>query len=117
MSKSSVRYTQLEYEQAINGVRATTISEAEFQRRVMIVASQLGWLFYHAYDPIADEAGFPDLVMTRRGRVIFAELKTEKGKVSDEQRKWLELLSMCPKPVEVYLWRPSMMEKIVETLK
>jgi hypothetical protein len=56
---------------------------------------------------VEGDAGFPDLVLARDGRVIFAELKTERGKPSPAQDRWmLEIrgrydTSLC------YLWRPS----------
>jgi aldehyde:ferredoxin oxidoreductase len=114
---SGIRWTQEQYEQAIKGVRAPDISEAKFQAEVMKVAAQLGWIFYHTHDSIGSAAGFPDLVLARKGRVIiFAELKTEKGVVTQEQRKWFEVLDgvrFC----HAYVWRPSDMEEIVEILK
>lgn len=36
--------------------------------------------------------GFPDLVMAKRNRVVFAELKSEKGPVSEDQEEWLTVL-------------------------
>lgn len=52
----------------------------------------------------ADGRGFPDLVLVRGHRVIFAELKAEKGKASREQINWLSLLAETK--AEVYTWRP-----------
>jgi len=60
-------------------------------------------------------AGFPDLCMCRDKRIIFAELKTEKGKTTVEQEKWLEKFNKTS--AEVYLWRPSDFNKICEILK
>lgn len=47
----------------------------------------------------------------RRGRVIFAELKTRTGKLTPEQATWLSVLRQtgC---VEVYEWRPADWEAI-----
>lgn len=47
--------------------------------------------------------GFPDLVLARSGRVVFAECKSEKGRLSDEQVSWLDALAGA----EVYVWRPA----------
>lgn len=47
--------------------------------------------------------GYVDLTMARDGRVIFAELKTEKGKLSPAQEEWRDALE----GQEYYLWRPS----------
>jgi len=113
---SAIRWTQEDYQRAINGVRAPAISERQFQAAVMKIAAQLGWTFYHTYDSIGSQAGFPDLVLAKQDQcLIFAELKTEKGKVSKEQQKWMDLLDRTG--VYVYVWRPSMMEKIVEILR
>src|SRR5438093_187268 len=51
-------------------------------------------------------AGFPDWVLAHPGheRVIYAELKTEIGRVSPEQRRWLDVLTASGH--EVHVWRP-----------
>ena len=81
------------------------------------------WRYYHTRDSRRSAAGFPDLVLVRGPRLIFAELKTERGKLTADQVAWLEDLAMVaatatgrawdppgdpPPPVpEVYVWRPS----------
>jgi hypothetical protein len=62
-----------------------------------------------------DGVGFFDLVMIRGPRTIFAELKSEKGKLSHEQNKWIVTAKECP-GVEVYVWRPSDIKNIERTL-
>lgn len=40
--------------------------------------------------------GWPDLTLAKEGhRLIFMELKTEEGEVSEEQWFWLRLLNLC----------------------
>ena len=58
---------------------------------------------------MAGAKGLPDLIMARRGRVIFAELKSTKGKVRPDQQMWLdELTARVPDVThEVYTWRPA----------
>lgn len=107
------------------------ISEDEFQTQVISLARMLGWhvahfrgvrtqrkdgsIFYQT--PVqADGKGFPDLVMVKGRRVIYAELKSEKGKLSQEQKEWLDLLAVDKKR-EVYCWRPSELESIQEILE
>jgi len=63
----------------------------------------------------ADGVGFPDLCLVREQRIIFAELKSAKGKVSDEQFIWLENLGKTK--AEVYIWRPVDREEIEEILR
>jgi hypothetical protein len=47
----------------------------------------------------------------RPPRLVLAELKSEAGKVTEHQARWLALLHACP-GVEVFLWRPSDLERI-----
>ena len=44
----------------------------------------------------ADGDGWPDLVLVRPPRLIFAELKSETGKVKPHQSKWLDVLRLLP---------------------
>lgn len=96
---------------ALNPDRQT---EREFQREVVKRALLFGWKVYHTYDSRRSAAGFPDLVMVRGDRLIFAELKTEEGKLSEDQEKWLTALA---KTGQAEVWRPSMMDKIVRALR
>ena len=75
-----------------------------------------GWLCYHTHDSRRSEPGFPDIVMVRPPSVLFAELKTDTGRVTPAQRMWLEALGRCP-GIEAYVWRPSDFDAIVERLK
>ena len=91
------------------------MTESKFQASVMKIAEDSGWLLFHDYDSRRGNAGFPDLVMTRDGRTIFAELKSQKGRIRSEQKRWLAELERTP-GIEVYLWRPSDLDQIVEKL-
>jgi len=55
--------------------------------------------------PIIGDVGYPDLTLCRDGRLIFAELKAERGRLSDEQARWLQDLAATR--AEVVVWRPS----------
>jgi hypothetical protein len=91
------------------------VSEKELLGLVTDIAEAGRWLVYHTYDSRRSQRGFPDLVMTRDGRVIFAELKSQKGRVRPEQQHWLDELNKVA-GVEVYLWRPSDSDTIEKTL-
>ena len=82
------------------------LSERAFQRQVAELAELTGWRVYHTYDSRRSSPGFPDLVLVRAPRVIFAELKRERGRVTAAQREWADELGQCP-GVEYYLWRPG----------
>ncbi len=92
------------------------MNEREFQAQVVELATWMGWRVYHTYDSRRSHAGFPDLVLVRAPRVIFAELKSEKGIVSPDQRNWLGVLQACP-GVEAYLWRPADINTIEGVLR
>lgn len=81
------------------------VPEREFQAQVLQLAKLSGWFCYHTHDSRRSAAGFPDLVLVRAPRVLFAELKSEKGQTRPEQAAWLEALRGC-RSVEVALWRP-----------
>lgn len=87
-------------------------------RQVIDLAKVNRWRLYHAYDSRRSAAGFPDLVLVRPPRLIFAELKTAKGRLTREQGGWLTDLGALALPgVEVYVWRPDDWNEIVERLK
>jgi hypothetical protein len=88
----------------MKGYRRYT-TEGEWMATVSDLAALQGWANYHTYDSRRSKWGFPDLCLVRPPRIIFAELKSERGRPSDAQRYWLDLLTRCP--VEAYLWRPD----------
>ena len=73
---------------------------------VIDLADLLGWLVYHTHDSRRSAAGFPDLVFVRGERLIVAELKTERGRVSNAQSAWLAALDAIS-GIETYVWRPN----------
>jgi len=79
------------------------------QERVNALLDGLGWLTFHDVDPLLNRAGFLDVCATRDGYLLFAELKSATGRVSDEQREWLERLDLVASRapnVLVHVWRP-----------
>lgn len=82
------------------------MTEAEFQSAVIELAKLTGWKWYHTHNSRRSVPGFPDLVLVHRvtGRVVFAELKTETGRVAPAQTEWLDLLGVRN---DAYLWRPN----------
>lgn len=80
------------------------LKETPFQRQIIQVAKGLGLLCYHTYDSRRSEPGFPDLVIVG-SRTIFRELKTMTGRVTKEQKLWLERLNASGQDAKV--WRPS----------
>jgi len=91
------------------------LSERQFSAQVLRYAALRGWHCYFTQRSEKSPAGFPDLVLVRRPRVIFAELKSDRGRCTPEQRAWLAELAECS--VEVKLWRPSDWEEIDRCLR
>ena len=105
------------------------ITEAEFQTQFIQYARLQGFLVAHFrtsrtqradgsvfYEtPVqADGKGFPDLVLTRPGRLVFVELKAERGRTSLGQDRWINALKDCGQ--EVYVFRPGMWKQIEQIL-
>jgi hypothetical protein len=75
--------------------------------------TQHGWV-----TPLQGHKGAPDLRIVGT-RLIHAELKSDKGKLGDEQSVWLNALRAAG--AEVYVWRPSdwwdgTIDRVLETL-
>jgi len=97
------------------GLRVT-ITEKEFLAQVVELARLCGWLVYHPWLSVRSAAGFPDLVCVRLSRVLFVELKSERGTVTLAQQEWIDALSLTGK-AEVWIWRPSDWNVVVEALR
>ena len=99
----------------------STLSESDFQNTVIELAKLHRWLVYHTFDSRRSDPGFPDLTMVRDGRLIFAELKTEKGRLTGDQAHWLHELGKVIEPyqrhVARYVWRPADWREIEEVLR
>ena len=59
--------------------------------------------------------GFVDVVMVRGERLIFTELKSDKGKLTAYQQEWIDALKLTG--AEVYVWHPEDFNKIVGILQ
>lgn len=102
-------------------VESALMSEEELQDSVIELATTLGWLVHAERrartangwrTPVQGFKGFPDLVLAREHVTLFAELKSEVGKLTPEQLVWAEALGTT-------VWRPRdwMSGRIEEVLK
>lgn len=96
-------------------MKSKLIREKEFMQTVRELAEWKGWKYYHTWNSIRSPAGFPDLVLVKPPRVIFAELKINRRRISPHQQEWLDSLKACP-AVETYLWTPEDFEEIQKVL-
>lgn len=94
------------------------VSESALLSYVLEVAALRSWLAYHTRDSRGSNPGFPDLVLVRRPRLIFAELKSAGRYPTPAQRDWLlELEHVAEsRPLEVYVWRPADLDEIRRVL-
>lgn len=93
------------------------VTERDLREQVRDLCKLFGWKLYFSWTSIHSPRGFPDLVLTNpeQKRVIYAELKSEKGKLTEYQREWLETLEACGQ--EVYLLRPADIDNFVEVFR
>jgi hypothetical protein len=104
------------------------LSEAQFMAQITSLANLRGWHWLHILPGLNERgyyrtpvsgslgAGWPDLVLVKGQRILFVELKTEKGKVTGLQEEVLGVLGAMGY-AEVYVWRPSDWSLILEVLE
>ena len=101
----------------IRKIDRIVITERDLREQIRTLCKLYGWKMYFTWRSIHSPVGFPDLVLanSEQKKVIFAELKREKGKVTPEQKEWLDALKACGQTV--YVWRPGDIEAIAEILR
>lgn len=97
-----------------------TLTETDLQRRIIDLAMLRGWRVAHIRPartvngwrtPMEGHPGLPDLILAKDGQVLLAELKTERGRLTSDQRAWLAAAGSCGR-----LWRPGDWNDIAATL-
>lgn len=91
-------------------------TERNLREQVRSLCGIYGWKMAFTQYSLRSPKGFPDLVLLRPPRLIFAELKSETGKTRPDQDAWLDTLRELP-GAEVFLWRPTDIEQIAEVLR
>ena len=97
------------------------ITERAFTAQVIALARWHKWRVAH-FRPaqtqsgrwitaMQGDVGFPDLVLARAGKVLFAELKSESGKLTRKQMEWAHELRI------MRIWRPRDIDLIEAELK
>lgn len=89
------------------------MTEAELQTFVLAMARARGVLVYHTHDSRRSEPGFPDLVLVGAYGVLWRELKTEKGRPSVDQLRWIAVLTDAGQ--DVGIWRPSQWPEVIDS--
>ena len=90
-------------------------TEAAFQAAVIQLARINGFRIFHHHDSRRqvrpgvfvgdrDASGYPDLTLLRE-RVLWCELKRDRGRLSVAQSDWINALRDAGQ--EAYIWRPG----------
>lgn len=109
-----------------------SMSESQWTAHAIALLQAQGWTVAHFRPAMTkrgrwvtpvqgDGAGFPDLLCVRSqvgsaepsARLLAIELKAERGRMTDGQRLWLDLLGAVPGG-EAYCLRPSERERLLE---
>lgn len=90
------------------------MTEAQWQRRITDLCDLLGLMWHHETDSRRSKKGFPDLVIAGPNGVIFAELKSNTGKVSDAQQAWVRQINTGGG--EAWVWRPTHWDLVMRRL-
>ena len=91
-------------------MEAPKMTEKELSRQIVREAKNCGWLVARTWLSKFSPAGEPDLRMVRNGKLLFWELKSDKGKVSTSQQEWLDALALVP-GIDVRVVRPTDLEE------
>ena len=93
------------------------VTEKDLREQVRDLCKLFGWRFLFTWTSIHSPKGMLDLFLinAEQKRLIFAELKSEKGKMTPEQQQVFDELKECGQ--EVYLVRPSDIEWFAEVLR
>ncbi len=111
--------TALRRPEAARRLLASTIDEEGFLAHVVELCRLQRVPVFHArparrlggrwWTPTQGDPGFPDLVVVG-ARPVFAELKTERGRLSASQRRWLGALTEAG--AWAVVWRPRHLAEI-----
>lgn len=99
----------------------------QWESQVIELAHLCGWLVHHQrparkadggwVSAIAGDKGFPDLVLAKKGRMLLAELKTGKARLSADQKVWRDALTGESGICYFHVWRPEDWDEIVKALR
>ncbi len=103
------------------------ITERELQNTLLETCDALGIRAFHVHDSRrqvrkdgrlqlvgdARASGYPDLTIIAQGGAIWAELKSEKGKLNPDQVEWLESLP----PHRAHVWRGRDLDLAIDIIR
>jgi hypothetical protein len=91
------------------------VTERQWQEEVEALLREGGWAYIHLRDSRRQRAtGWPDLFAVKGDKAIAIELKTERGRITPEQARWLALLRAAG--ISTYVWRPTQVDEVRRSL-
>jgi Holliday junction resolvase len=90
---------------------AQRITEKDLQSTIVDLLHLYGWITYHTFDSRRSTPGFPDLVAIKGTRLLALELKSDLGKVTEEQYGWLRAFAGVTR-VEAFVVRPENVDEL-----
>lgn len=120
LAQAADTWARVQVAQAARAEQDASLTEDDLLTRVLDLARLRGWKVVHYRPaktakgwrtPLQGDKGCPDVILARRGVVILAELKSETGKATPEQRQWLTQLGD-----HGHLWRPQDWPRIAALL-
>lgn len=88
----------------MNRPDVAAMTERELQHHVAILCRDLGLWHYHTWNSQRSEPGWPDCVILGGATALFRELKSERGRLTPEQRRCGSLLTRAG--LDWCVWRP-----------
>jgi hypothetical protein len=120
LAQAADTWARVQVTQAARAELDASLTEDDLLTRVLDLARLRGWKVVHYRPaktakgwrtPLQGDKGCPDVILARNGVVILAELKSDTGKATPEQRQWLAQLGD-----HGHLWRPRDWPRIAALL-
>jgi hypothetical protein len=95
-----------------------SVSEKTFTLQVEDMLAMFGWLSFHDVTKEASGAGaegWPDIFAVRDGDAIAWKLRTMKGRVTSEQKNWINQLQQAG--IDARIVRPNQLAWIEQRLR
>jgi VRR-NUC domain len=100
-------------------VMARAMTEDELLTAVTEAATLYGWRWFHIRRSDRAQqmghAGWPDLILSRGASMLALELKTEHGRLTVEQARWLGALGAAG--IEYAVVRPRNLDAVLRWLR
>jgi hypothetical protein len=107
------------------------LGERGWQRQVLELAGMFSWGAWHDratnlpprcpnckadLKMLRNDPGWPDLFLIRDDTLIVAELKSDRGTTTPDQRAWLDAFRRVRRVI-VAVWKPKDLDEVVRTLR